>query len=208
MAKIKSRKTTTTAKGASPAKIIIIVAAVLLAIVAMLAISFGVVYASANSSTQVQRKFYVDVNGGRYYEGGDIQLKPHSITSFKCGYVTGNQSADKLYTVKITSTSTDKTAFTYTLNGAKRMFIGGEDYTDYFDITESSDGFEIAHVNDTPATILQRRYPERTVNAPETDPTVSYFTLTVTSSDNSQSVSFALTFGDIKIDVDPGGIIF
>lgn len=207
MAKTKSRKATTT--GASSKQIRIIAGVILLAIIIVLSIVFGVVYVRANGFAEASRAFYVDVNGERYFEGGNLQLKPHSITSFKCGYTAGNQSADKLYNVKVTSTATDKTTFTYTLDGAKRMFLSGEDFTDCFNISEkSSNTFEIAHEKDTPQTVLQRRYPGRTVTAPVTDPTISYFTLTVSSTDNSTSISFALTFGDVKIQLNPGEIIF
>ena len=207
MAKTKSRKATTTS--ASSKKIRIIAGVILLAIILVFLIIFGVTFTHSNGFAEAQRTFYVDVNGGRYYTGASLKLQPHSMTTFKCGYTTGNQNADKLYNIKITSTSTDKTSFTYTLNGSTRKFLAGEDYTDCFDITESANAFSISHANDTPKTILQRRYPGKTITTPETDPNISYFTLTISSADNSQSVSFALTFGDLKIELDPsGGIIF
>lgn len=207
MAKAKGGKTTTA--GGSSKKVKIIASVLVLAIIITLSIVIGVTFKRSNANAYGQGTFYVDVNGSRYYEDGAITLKRSSITEFKCGYVGDTSNADKLYNVKITSTSTDETAFTYTLDGARRMFLNGEDYTNCFDISESASTFEIAHVKDTPATVLQRRYPGKTVKAPETDPTISYFKLTVSSADNSQSVSFALTFGDLIIEFDPsGGIIF
>ncbi|MCM1296323.1 MAG: hypothetical protein NC311_12360 [Muribaculaceae bacterium] len=209
MAKTKnSRKAT--ARGGNSKAVRIIAAVVLLVIIAALAIAFGVAYKSYNSVAETFTKFYVDVNGNRYYDGGNVQLKSHTITTFKCGYDGGKQSADKLYNVKVTSTATERTAFTYTLNGAKRMFLDGEDYTQFFDISETAaDTFSVSHVKDTPATILQRRFEGKTVVAPETDPNISYFLLTVSSADNSQSVSFTLTFENIRITIDPSeGIIF
>lgn len=207
MAKAKGGKTTTA--GGSSKKVKIIAGAILLAIIITLSIVLGVTFKRSSANAYGQGTFYVDVNGSRYYKDGAIRLKRSSITKFKCGYVGDTLSADKLYNVKITSTSTDETAFTYTLDGARRMFLNGEDYTNCFDITESASAFEIAHVKDTPATVLQRRYPGKAVIAPETDPTISYFKLTVSSADNSQSISFALTFDDLKIEFTPdGGIIF
>ena len=157
MAKTKNR--TTAAKNSNSKAIRIIAGVVLLAIILVLAIFFGVTYTRSNSFAEARYDFYVDVNGARYYKGAILQLKPHSMTTFKCGYVGNVQNADKLYNVKITSTSTDKTSFTYTLDGAKRKFLDGEDFTDCFDITESANAFSISHAKDTPKTVLQRRYP-------------------------------------------------
>lgn len=196
------------AKSGSSKKIMIIFGVVLLFVVALIITSTVITTGRANAQASEQSTFYVDVNGIRYYKGGEIRLKRNSITTFQCGYTAGGQNSDKLYNVKITSTSTDETAFTYTLNGAKRMFLDGEDYTDCFDVTENASTFEIAHENDTPATILQRRFAGKTVNAPTTDPTISYFTLTVSSADGSQSLSFALTFENLKMNVNPGNITF
>ena len=207
MAKTKSR--TTAAQNSNSKQIRIIAGVILLAIILALSIVFGMKYIRAKGVAEAQGTFYVEVNGARYYKGANLQLKPHSMTTFKCGYVGDVQNADKLYSVKITSTLNDRTAFTYTLDGEKCLFLDGEDYTSCFDITESANAFSISHAKDTPKTVLERRYPGRTVSAPETDPNVSYFTLTVSSADDSQSISFALTFGDLKIILDPeGGIKF
>ncbi len=194
----------------SPKKSVIAVAIVAAVFCVILAVLVGITFKRYNGAAESRKDFYVEVSGTRYYDDSAITLKRSSVTTFKCGYKQGNvQNADKLYNVKITSAATEQTAFTYTLDGAKRMFLNGEDYTSCFDITENADTFSIAHVNDTPATVLQRRYPGKTVTAPETNPQISFFTLTVSSADNSQSISFALTFGDIKIEFDPsGGIIF
>lgn len=206
MAKANSRKAQ--APAANTRRIAIIAGVILLAIIIALSVILGLKYKRSNANAYGQGTFYVDVNGSRYYKDGAINLKRSSITEFKCGYVGDNQSADKLYNVKITSTVTEQTAFTYTLDGARRLFLNGEDYTNCFDITENATSFSLSHVNDTPGTILQRRYPGRTVHAPETNPAISYFTLTISNFDNSQSISFALTFGDPKLELDPGGIIF
>lgn len=206
MAKAKNRKTQSA--GADFKTIRIIAGVILLAIILVLSIVFGVAYTRAKGETTAPQGFYVEVNGNRYYEGGAVRLTEHSITKFKCGTGDGTTDGEASYAVRVYSTVTAQTVFSYTVNGAKRMFMDGEDYTQYFDITENGGGFEIATVKDTPATILQRRHEGLTVVAPETDPTISYFTLTVSNADNSQSVSFALTFGSVKIELDPpGGII-
>lgn len=207
MAKTKSR--TTAAKDTNPKKFRIIAGVFLMAVVIVLIVISASAWHNNGANAYAQNTFYVDVNGTRYYKDSAITLKHSSITTFKCGYVGKAQSEDKLYSVKITSTSTEQTEFTYTLDGAKRKFLNGEDYTSCFDISESSSTFTISHVKDTPETVLQRRYPGRTVTAPETDPKISYFTLTVSSADNSQSISFALTFGDLILELDPSeGIVF
>lgn len=206
MAKANSRKAQ--APAANTKRISIIAGVILLAIILAFSIILGVTYKRSDANAYGHGTFYVDVNGSRYYKDGAINLKRNSITEFKCGYVGNVQSADKLYNVKITSTVNEQTAFTYTLDGARRLFLNGEDYTDCFDIIENVTAFSISHVNDTPETILQRRYPGKTVHAPETNPAIPYFTLTISNFDNSQSISFALTFGDPKLELDPGGIIF
>ena len=162
------------------------------------------------SYATVYGKLYVDIDGKRYYEDDEITLKTNSITTLKCGFAgTAPEGGDK-YGLKITSSATDETQFSYTLNGAKRMFIDGEDYTQYFDITTTENGgYRIAHVKDTPATMLKKRYSDGLIVAPETDPETSYFTLTVYNVTTSQAIQFALYFEDIKITFDPdgGGII-
>lgn len=207
MAKAKNRKAQ--GAGADSKTIRIIAGVILLAIILVLSIVFGVAYTRAKGETTAPQGFYVEVNGNRYYEGGAVRLTEHSITRFKCGTEGGTTDGEEAsYAVRVYSTVTAQTVFSYTVNGAKRMFMDGEDYTQYFDIAKNAGGFEIATVKDTPATILQRRHEGLTVVAPETDPTISYFTLTVTNADNSQSVSFALTFGSVTIELDPpGGII-
>lgn len=212
MAKTKSRKPAAKGADVNGRKILIIAGAVLLAMILAFSIGFGVKYARAEVGTDAPQSFYVDVNGSRYYKGGEIKLNSGSLTTFKCGYSSGSvSSTDKLYSeIKVVSTATSETVFSYAINGSKRLFLSGEDYTQYFDITESTDGFKVANVKDTPATILERRFggEGRTVTVPETDPKVSYFTLIVTSTDGNENVSFNLLFGEgIKIEIDPPSIV-
>lgn len=208
MAKTKSRKPAAKGADTNGRKILIIAGAVLLAMILAFSIGFGVKYARAEVGTDAPQTFYVDVYGSRYYGSSQIRLADNSLTKFKCYDESANADEEKHYTVKVYSAVTSQTVFSYTVNGSKRMFMGGEDYTQYFDITGNADGFELANVKDTPATILQRRFAGLTVVAPATDPDISYFTLVVTSADGSQSVNFALTFGNVKIELDPdGGIV-
>lgn len=183
-------------------RILAIAGVILLAIAIVLAVVFGV--ANNKPAAETRSNFYIVINGERYYDDCAIKLNKNSITVFRFSDTVSGEQTRK---IRITSRATAQTVFTYTIEGAKRMFLDGEDYTQYFDITESTDGFELTHNEDTPATILQRRFAGRNVVVPETDPEISYFTLTVSSSDGSQSIDFALTFNGVIEEKEPPSII-
>ena len=155
------------------------------------------------------KTFYVETGGKRYYNDGNVTLRMNSITSFKCGYMpnVGNAGDLQTYDLKITSYETDKTAFNYTLDGSTYAFLGGEDYTKCFDVTESKEGFTITNVKDTPIDIIQRKHNGHKVGGKVPDLQQAYFKLTVTASDGKQSVSFLLKLEYVMLDLDPGGII-
>ena len=203
-----SKSKITTKGGRVSAKIIIIIfAAILLA-----GVVAGVMFLAqrTNGFAEDFKSFYVETDGKRYYTNGDtVTLRMNSITSFKCGYSPLNKDLNDLqtYNVKITSVEPSKATFNYTLDGDAYAFLGGEDYTTCFNITESKDSFTISNIKDTPLDILQRKYIGHEVGGNIPDMQQAYFKLTVSASDGKQSVSFMLKLEYVTLTL-PGEIIF
>lgn len=194
-----TKKVKTTTKRTEVVAIVVFL--VIIFVVVAVSVSLG---STKKGKSDAERAFHVVVNGERYYEDKAIKLNENSITVFR---FSDKASGKESHEIRITSRTTAQTVFTYTINGAKRMFMDGEDYTQYFYINEITDGFELTNVKDTPATILERRHAGLNVVAPETDPDVSYFTLSVTSADGKNSLNFALTFNGVIEEKEPPKII-
>lgn len=180
-------------------KTVAIIFVVILVVVALVALAVGAFY-TENFKHPIS---FVYLSSGNKRIMQDCNLKLGN-GYFKVHTLMPNAEFD----VKIYPAGDD---FTYTVDGETYTWLGDEemDLSNVFALKKDDEGFSVRCSRLSMTTVLQRIYPEQTVDLPDLDEYAVHFKLVVTSGTHNLTLSFCNLLIPLEsIDINPSFILF
>lgn len=148
------------------------------------------------------KTFYVTVNGKRYVASNNVlPLDYGKEYTFNCEYTFGDLNEGKKgYNVKVVPSQKGVSNFSFTVDGEEKFYWDIEELTEAFEITkeESCFFFKIPE-GFTIKKCLETLYPDSIIALPNMCDTGLYYTLVVSSYDNS--ITYNFYFGTYVLDI-------
>lgn len=179
-------------------------------VILLLVTSAGFIYKFTDGFKTNLKTFYVEYDGDTILEEGRLNLFVDKEYRFEVKRTLDfSDDEDKRFNVKIYPYVTEKTDFTYTLDGVEYLYSEVGVLTDYFNVEVDENGFSLK----TPYSVkevLKKKFTGQEINLDNSFGSgIEYFRLEVTSEfGDVVNIYFTLNFGVDKVVLDKTGLVF
>lgn len=167
--------------------------AIVTAVILIFALILGMILSLTRSSESPASTLYVERDGEKIQTGSETEIEIGETVRFDVGYDLSFISGESGYHVKITPRITEETDFTYTVDGTEKKFSEIPALTNAFNVVVEEDGFTLNAEGDMKAILSKLHQTDSVSGVPSImNIGVAYFTMTVLSADQTESVEIYL----------------